>query len=260
MHWPGALRMHAVPMHCLPLPFAARRHPPRARSIGSGAPARLVMMGYLARNRRIAEVLAALAAFSRLDQVRLDIYGPVDFIDATKLIDEHGLGRHVTLHGLTSPDRLDSVLRDADIVVNLRGPTMGEVSGTQLRAWDHALPTLVSRVGWYATIPPEAAAFVGAMDPRAEREDLHRHLAAFLDDPAPYIAMGQAGRRLLEERHGMGPYVSGLLDLARSATKLGPAWAANHLADRVGALTRGWAQDEALAAAMAERIVDLLGP
>ena len=46
----------------------------------------------------------------------------------------------------------------------------------------------------------------------------------------------------------------------RSAAKLGPVWAANHLADRVGALTRGWAQDEALAAAMAERIVDLLGP
>jgi len=263
IHWPGALRDPHVPVRCLPLPYAARAHPPRARPIGANAPARLMMMGHLGPNRRVLEMLDALAAFPRRDQVHLDIYGTVEIHGANGLLDvrtlagERGLASQVTHHGFVPADRLEAALRKADLLINLRVPTMGEVSATQLRAWDHALPTLVSRNGWYATIPPEAVGFVRVGPPEAEREDIHRHLAALLDDPASYIAMGRAGRRLLEERHAVGPYVAGLLELARAAPQLAAEWAQGYLADRVGALTAGWPENDGFPDAAAERIFDL---
>ncbi len=257
VHWPGALRAAPVPVRCLPLPYATRTHPPRNRTIGKSTPARLMMMGHLGPNRRLVPVLDALAAFPRRDRIRFDIYGSAGGLDIGALAAERGLASQVTHHGYVPTERLDAALQDADLLINLRAPTMGEVSATQLRAWDHALPTLVSRTGWYATIPPEAAGFVRADPPEAERADIQRHLAALLDDPASYVAMGRAGRQLLVERHAVGPYVAGLLELARAAPQLAAEWAQNYLADRVGALTVGWPENESMATAAAERIFDL---
>ena len=260
VHWPGALRAPRVPVRCLPLPYAARAHPPRARPIGESTPARLMMMGHLGPNRRLAQTLDALAAFPRRDKVRLDIYGMAGGLDIGALAAERGIAPQVAHHGYVPAERLDAALREADLLINLRSPTMGEVSATQLRAWDHALPTLVSYTGWYATIPPEAAGFVRTNPPEIERADIQRHLAALLDDPASYIAMGRAGRQFLVERHAVGPYVAGLLELARAVPRLAPEWAQGYLADRVGALTVGWPENEVISNTAAERIFDLFEP
>ena len=55
-----------------------------------------------------------------------------------------GLRERVTFHGYVSEAELEAALDDADLAVNLRYPTMGEASGSQLRIWDHALPSLVT--------------------------------------------------------------------------------------------------------------------
>jgi glycosyltransferase involved in cell wall biosynthesis len=259
IHWEGALRDRAVPVRCLAYPHRARAHPPRPRPIGAGKTARLAMFGYLGLNRRVVEVLDAMPGLAQLDRVRLDIYGPTDFPDLPGAIAARGLAAHVTLHGFTPPERLDAVLREADFVINLRRPTMGEMSAVQMRAWDHSLPTLVSRAGWYATIPEHAAVFAHPSDPRRERDDIRGHIAAFLDDPAPYAAMGAAGRRILEERHGMEQYVSGIAELCAEAPRLGALWAQDYLADRVGHLTRGWRRNDAQLAATAETLVEMFG-
>jgi glycosyltransferase involved in cell wall biosynthesis len=217
------------------------------------------MIGYLGPNRRVVEVLDALAGFAQRDRVRLDIYGPSDIPDLAGAIEARGLAGRVTPHGFTPPERIDAALRETDLVINLRRPTMGELSAVQLRAWDHALPTLVSRAGWYATIPERAAGFVDAGDPRRERDDIRRHIATFLDDPAPYAAMGAEGRRILEERHGMEQYVDGIAALCAEAPRLGALWAQDRLADRVGRLTRGWRRNDAHLAATAETLVEMFG-
>jgi hypothetical protein len=71
---------------------------------------------------------------------------------------------------------------------------MGESSISQLQIWEHGLPSLVTAVGYYATLPEETVAFVR---PSHELEDIQAHLRRFLADPAAFSRMGLAGRRYL---------------------------------------------------------------
>ncbi len=94
----------------------------------------------------------------------------------------------VTLHGFVPAEDLEAALTSAHLAINLRFPTMGEASVSQLQIWDHALPSLVTRVGWYATLPQETVAFVR---PEHEITDIQAHLHAFVDDPGRYAHMGR---------------------------------------------------------------------
>jgi hypothetical protein len=104
-------------------------------------------------------------------------------------------------------------LHEAHLAINLRFPTMGEASASQLRIWDHALPSLVTPVGWYARLPPDAVNFVR---PEHEQADLHALLDAFLLDPTRFAAQGLAGRRFLERYHGVQAYAQDLVQFAAS--------------------------------------------
>jgi len=45
----------------------------------------------------------------------------------------------------------------SDVLVNLRHPTMGETSGSVIRALSLGKPSVVSDVGWFSELPGEAA-------------------------------------------------------------------------------------------------------
>ena len=49
--------------------------------------------------------------------------------------------------------RLWSLMAACDVHVNLRSPTMGETSGTAIRALSLGKPLIVSDVGWFAELP-----------------------------------------------------------------------------------------------------------
>jgi hypothetical protein len=115
---------------------------------------------------------------------------------------------------------------------------MGEASISQLRIWAHALPTLVTHIGWYASLPEDVVAHV-----RMEHEsaDIKRHLNAFLSSPGSFAEMGERGRRLLDEEHSVERYVEAVLDLAVSAQEFRPRAVAYQLAERVGISVSPWA-------------------
>jgi hypothetical protein len=123
------------------------------------------------------------------------------------------------------------------LAVNLRYPTMGEASISQLQIWEHALPTLVTAAGWYANFPPEAVAFV---QPAHEIEDIQAHLKAFLADPEHFARMGAHGRRILEERHNPEAYVDILMELASDAVEGRELAAWHKLLDRVHEEVNAW--------------------
>lgn len=52
------------------------------------------------------------------------------------------------------------MLAHSDMALNIRYPSMEEASFSQLRIWEHALPAIVTRVGWYATLPEDVVFFV----------------------------------------------------------------------------------------------------
>lgn len=233
------------PLAYLPLPFsAALKTDGKAMTASAGnkqnePPFRLIVFGYIGRNRRLEQVLEALAAFPAKEQFRLDIYGQV-LIDERHLrarIRSLGLKQSVKLHGFVPEEELDAALAASHLAINLRYPTMGEASGSQLRIWKHALPSLVSRTGWYQSLPAQAVAFV---EPEREVFEIQQHLKDFLSDPARFREMGQAGRRILVEQHAPESYAQSLVDFIPHAQSFRPRAISSQLAERAGALMSDW--------------------
>ncbi len=245
-----------------PLPFSPMLQSPRAGQTqqgqkgirADGQPYRLIVFGFINRNRRLDQLLAALAQFPQKDNFVLDIYGEVwDPGYIRSQAQSLGLGKQVNLRGFASENNLEAALNQADLAVNLRYPTMGEASISQLRIWAHALPTLVTRVGWYGSLPENVVAHVR---PEHEVEDIHGHLTNFLAAPDRFAEMGQRGHQLLGEEHSAERYVEAVLDLAVQAQEFRPRAVAYQLAERVGISISPWADalptDEALRKAAEE--------
>ena len=62
-----------VPIYYLPLSFRYGPAPKRKRTFEPNAPTRLVMFGFIGRNRRLPEILSTLAAMPDRDRYRLDV-------------------------------------------------------------------------------------------------------------------------------------------------------------------------------------------
>ena len=76
--------------------------------------------------------------------------------------------------------RLWSLMAACDAIVSLRWPTMGETSGTAIRALGLGKPLVVSDVGWFSELPDEVALKV-PVDER-EQETLAAALEALTDE------------------------------------------------------------------------------
>ncbi len=235
---------------CMPLaydPTQARR-PVKA----PGPPHELVVFGFINPNRRLISLLRALGEMPDKDAFRLRVCGRLwDETHVRAKIREYGLERHVTLQGYMTA--LDEAIARADLAINLRFPSMGEASGSQLRIWDHALPSIVTRTGWYAGLPSDAVLHV---DVETEIDDLKRHLSAFVSDPAAFRKMGERGRDLLA-LHEPGQYVRNLMKFASQAATFRPTRAWLKTGQRVGLDMRCWASAmavDSLASAAASAI------
>ena len=109
--------------------------------------------------------------------------------------------------------RLNQAIAAADLALNLRNPTVGEASGSQLRIWANGTPSVVSDHGWYAGLPADC---VHSIDPGNEREDLMHLLVDLCCRPGHYRRLGEAGRRHVRAVHDPEGYVAGLLDIVRT--------------------------------------------
>ena len=190
----------SVPICYVPLPFSARESSNvEGASERRAPPFRLVLFGYLGSNRRVSVILAALAAMSEREKFSLDIYGVLGGESQIKRQLKSMRLSNVKIHGFVSGHELNRALSSAHMAINLRNPTMGEASGSQLRIWSHALPSLVSEVGWYASLPRDTVRMVRLGE--HEIPDIQRHLRDFLKQPDEFKRMGERGRMHLLAEH-----------------------------------------------------------
>jgi glycosyltransferase involved in cell wall biosynthesis len=198
------------PIGYQPLPFHAPPQLPRESR--SAPPYRLIIFGYIAHNRRVESVLTALSQLPERSQFQLDIYGKLADADQIQAqIQTLDLEAQVTIHGFVEDAQLDRALANADLAINLRYPTMGEASISQLRIWRHALPALVTQVGWYAEQPEDVVCFIR---PDREVADIQDYLQQLIQQPERFVAMGERGRQLLETDHAPDAYAQAIVDFA----------------------------------------------
>lgn len=240
---------HGVSTYLLDLPFRPSWSAPTARR-DAGGPLKFVQFGYIAPNRRLAEVLEALAPLKDQIPFRFDIMGSVwDPAAIRRRVQELGLEDRVTIHGFVPEETLDATLREAHLVFNLRHPTMGEASGSQLRIWNAAAASVVTDLGWYHTLPDETVFKIPLEGEREALQGLVRNIAA---DRDLGVRIGAAGRARLEARHTPARYADAIVDVARRvSTDAGAALKARVLR-RVLAETPATSD-----AAIAERLIEI---
>jgi glycosyltransferase involved in cell wall biosynthesis len=107
----------------------------------------------------------------------------------------------VTREDYVDEERLWSLMASCDVVVSLRSPTMGETSGTVIRALSIGRPLVVSDVGWFSELPDTVAVKV-APDER-EVETLATELERLLSNDDARRTMRTAALELVTTEHAL---------------------------------------------------------
>jgi glycosyltransferase involved in cell wall biosynthesis/SAM-dependent methyltransferase len=152
------------------------------------------VFGYLKPYKRIAESLRAFRRLIRLaPNARMILVGePHPEFPIEPMIRSMGLSANVRLLGFTPIEEFVGYLGACDIVLNLRYPTVGESSGTLLRAMGLGKAVLVSEVGSFAEFPEDVCLKVPV---GAGEEDLiFEYLNLLVSRPEIAQALGERAR------------------------------------------------------------------
>ena len=161
-------------------------------------------LGNLNPSKRIPQLLQAFALVleSRPDARLLLVGAAAERLPLDDLLADSGLPAGSVLREEHVPEeRFWRLMARSDVVVGLRAPTMGETSGSAIRALSLGKPLVVSDVGWFSELP-EAAVWKVPVDER-ETAVLAAGLERLVTDPDACAAMGEAGRALVRTDHDL---------------------------------------------------------
>jgi glycosyltransferase involved in cell wall biosynthesis len=183
------------------IPHPAWPDPHVAQERGEGEPLYGVF-GNLNPSKRVGQLLEGFARFREAHPAaRLVVVGAAaPGFDVDARIEAAGVEDAVTWHDYVDEARLWALMSGVDAVVTLRSPTMGETSGTAVRALTLGKPLVVSDVGWFTDLSDDVAIKVAPdeHEPGAIAAALER-LAA----PDERAAMSAAARGLAEREHSV---------------------------------------------------------
>jgi glycosyltransferase involved in cell wall biosynthesis len=197
-----------------------------APSIGpeqvSGAPL-FGAFGNLNATKRVPQLLEAFARVHAVHPgARLLLVGATSpGFDLDRRLQRLGLAADGLIReGYVDEARLWSLMAACDAVVSLRAPTMGETSGTAIRALALGKPLVVSDVGWFSELADGVALKVPVDTDEADTLTAALELLATRADVrAP---MGEAARKLARTEHDV-ERVADLYAAALEESAGGPA-------------------------------------
>jgi glycosyltransferase involved in cell wall biosynthesis len=153
--------------------------------------------GHLNETKRIPQLLRAFQRVrERRPQARLLLVGATS-PRLRNLEPPEGVLRE----DYVDEEQLWSLMAACDACVSMRAPTMGETSGSAIRALTLGKPLVVSDLGWFAELPAEVALRV-AVDEH-ETETLTAALELLAGDESVREAMGRAALELAEQEHSL---------------------------------------------------------
>ena len=157
------------------------------------------IFGFLKPYKRIPE---SLRAFRRLlavhPEARLLMAGEVHpDLPLQSMISSLGIGANVRLTGFADIGDFVGSIAAADVVLNLRYPTVGETSGTLLRSLGLGKAVLVSDVGAFAEYPDEVCLKVPV--DQTEEDTIFEYLRLLVSRPDLRDHLGRSARAWVEE-------------------------------------------------------------
>ena len=156
------------------------------------------IFGFLKPYKRIAE---SLRAFRRLVRVhpsaKMILVGePHPELQLESLIRSLDLGAHVRVLGFRPIEEFVGYVAACDIVLNLRYPTVGENSGTLMRALGLGKAVVVSEVGSFSELP-DTICLKAPVD-ASEEDHLFEYLNLLVSRPDVRKALGARAREWVE--------------------------------------------------------------
>jgi len=185
-----------VPHPAFPVPDLA------AADVG-GAPL-FGTFGNINASKRVPQLLEAFARVRRQHEASglLLVGATSPGFDLDRRLQRLGLdGAGLLREGYVDEHRLWELMIAADVHVSLRSPTMGETSGTAIRALSLGKPLIVSDVGWFSELPDDVALKVPVDD--REVDTLTAALELLATRPDVRSAMGTAARDLAGREHDL---------------------------------------------------------
>jgi glycosyltransferase involved in cell wall biosynthesis len=207
-----------MPLLYAPLPY--RGGGSSSHRGGFRNPLQIVVFGHLGPNRRLPSILAAISESPYRDRLHLTVAGEIaGRAEIAGRIERLQLDGHVTILGFVTEQRLAQLLAGSDVAINLRFPTMGEASHSQLHLWAAGLPTLATNTGWYAEQPETTLVRI---EPAREIEGIKEFIALAFEQPQLLLEVGRKGREWVERVHSPMLYAKNLVEFLGSIA--GPPW------------------------------------
>lgn len=160
--------------------------------------------GNVNASKRIPQLLEAFARVRRRhgESALLLVGAASPGFDLDSRLQRLGLdGAGLVREGYVDERRLWELMTAADVHVSLRSPTMGETSGTAIRALALGKPLVVSDVGWFSELPDDVALKVPVDE--HEVDTLAAALELLASRPDVRSAMGAAARELAGREHDL---------------------------------------------------------
>jgi len=196
--------------------------------------------GNVNASKRVPQLLDAVARVrrERPEASILLVGAPSPGFDLERRLQRLGLDGGGTIReGYVDEARLWALMKACDVHVSLRSPTMGETSGTAIRALSLGKPLIVSEVGWFTELPDdvalkvapdvdEVASLVAALELLATRPDVRRSMGeAALDLARTTHALDRVADLYVaafEEAAGGGAVSDAVLgEVSRAAAEVG---------------------------------------
>ncbi len=152
------------------------------------------IFGFLKPYKRIPQCLRAMKRLVRLEpRVRMILVGEEHpDLPIRRLVSQLDLNEHVRILGHVPIDQFEQLIGAVDICLNLRYPTVGETSGTLLRALGLGRAVVVSDVGAFSEFPDDVCLKVPAGD--GEIDALTETLLRLTAQPGLAAALGRRAR------------------------------------------------------------------
>jgi glycosyltransferase involved in cell wall biosynthesis len=195
----------------------------RARLAGRGIARLVVAPGDINEAKRLDALAAAAALLD--DDVHVAIVGRrLENFDPQPAIDASPAAARISVETDVSDEAFLAWIAAADVVVDLRYPHRGEVSGSLARAMQIGRPSVVSATGTYLDLPDDQVMRVAAGPP--DPRELAQHLRLLLGDDDLRSRMGEAAaasmsrsRQQDDTAHGYERAIEQTLTLVRDPAR-----------------------------------------
>ena len=180
--------------------------------------------GVVNSSKRIPELLQACSRVRARHPSTLLLVGPPSpGFDLDRRLQRLGLeGADLVREGWVDEQGLWALMAGADVSVNLRHPTMGETSGSVIRALSLGKPLVVSDVGWFSGELPDGVALKVPVD-AGEAQSLEAALELCSTRDGARAEMGRAASELARREHDL-ERVADRCAAALEEAREGPPW------------------------------------